>query len=529
MATVDDPIVGGTPVVTPGQARSYLLRQSGRVLSEQGVGEVVDAFWKWGPIANIRPDVAFAQACHETRGFRFGGQVRASQHNVGGIGATNDGAAGSVNPDWDTGALQFYVHQWAWLVGNDPARVPAGLRPHFTTAVDARIPAVASVRAVKGPTTTWRSLGGRWGVRTDVPWQQQATMPDNYGDRIERHYRSLLEEPKEDTRMVSMRQFTDEKIAQLRARGRDVTDLRGRLPVNRDPANRYGPLANGLASVEYIIHHYTGDRFLRATIKAIVGTDYGLDRISERMSAADEVDLITWYANYHIGRDGGDWGGIAYHVMVLPSGRIYVNWDIGLLTYHAFAGGNRRSVAVCCPSSFDQDPTPAQLVALNHVWWVLCEESPEIPAGHGQLIGHKEAVMLDRQNQTACPGKFLDHVRRYRESGQPTVALDLGTPTPAPAPAPAPPPAPAENPHALEIAIPGTDQSYWILDPILSFWREKGGIEGCGYPLEGMVGNEDDSIRSQVFDNVMIEWYVRDGKVRLGGLGQRYKALKDAA
>src|SRR5690606_6159215 len=105
---------------------------------------------------------------------------------------------------------------------------------------------------------------------------------------------------------------TDRMIALLRRRGHEVHDMRGKLPVNPNPAHRYDTMP--LDDVKFIVHHWTGDRFTRETLRTITGTDYGSGDITPAMSVADEIDLLKWYANYHIGRDGHTWGGIAYGV-----------------------------------------------------------------------------------------------------------------------------------------------------------------------------------------------------------------------
>lgn len=208
---------------------------------------------------------------------------------------------------------------------------------------------------------------------------------------------------------------TNRLIAMLQERGHDVRDMRGRLPVNSNRAHHYETMP--LSHVNYIIHHWTGDSFNRETIRTITGTDYGMDVISPNMSADDEIDMLRWYANYHISKDDHTWGGIAYGTTVFPSGRIYVNWDIGTFTYHAWHEANRQSYATCCPNANGAEPFPGQLTALRDVWDILCSHTPEIPAGQSELIGHFEAKFLDSRNDTNCPGTFQPYVKTFRENG----------------------------------------------------------------------------------------------------------------
>lgn len=323
--------------------------------------------------------------------------------------------------------------------------------------------------------------------------------------------------------MATPREVTDRMIATLRARGVAVYDLRGSLPVNGQARYRYGLVAGGLAGVRKLIQHWTGDAFTRATIRAITGTDYGGNTISAAMTIEDEIDLLTWYANYHIGLDGGTWGGIAYGTLILPSGRVYVAHDLGTRTNHAY-NTNAESYALCCPAANGQAPTPGQLVALNHVWQVLCEGTPEIPAGWGDLWGHSEARRFDARNQTSCPGPgLLAQVQRARATGAPGV--DLGAPVPAPpSPEGAAPPSP---PSAVRVAVPGVGE-YWIIEPILSHYRANGALARYGWPLSGLytetVG-EARGLAVQWFERARIEVHP-DGSITEGRLGAEMLELR---
>lgn len=353
----------------------------------------------------IRASVLAGQIANETRRFKFGGQVSADQYNWAGLGATDDGAAGLRLDGAEMAVYAVAAHHGAYLFG------PAAVWPLNWRGL---VPLAYRLRNVLGA-----GYGGTVTVLGDYGAGKWATDPD-YAAKVAIHANALLAL---EASMTTPTEATGRYIATLRARGVDVTDLRGKLPVNAKPANRYGLVRGGLGGVTKLIQHWTGDSFNRATIKQITGADYGDGTISASMSPEDERDLLTWYANYHIGKEGGTWGGIAYGTLVMPSGRVYVAWDIGTLTYHAFSV-NGYSYALCCPASNGQAPTAAQLVALNHCWQVLCEETPEIPAGWGDLYGHTEARQFDAQNQTTCPGPaLLAHVRKARATGAPSVTL----------------------------------------------------------------------------------------------------------
>jgi len=182
VATVDEPIVSAiVPACAPSQAVSYLVDVEGRVLSVDECQAVVAAFRKYGQLVGVRWDLSFAQSCHETNVYRFGGDVRPEQHNPAGIGTTGGGVPGLSFPDWDTGIAAMVVHLLAWCNRLDLAALiadpPSGLDP--------RIPLVIAGVNSKGPATTWRSLGGRWAVPGLT-----------YGEGIQRHYNGVLARPK---------------------------------------------------------------------------------------------------------------------------------------------------------------------------------------------------------------------------------------------------------------------------------------------------------------------------------------------
>lgn len=186
MGWVDQPIIGGMAHATREQGRRYLRAENRRVAALRGVpplandevDDIIDAYWTNRVSYEIAADAALAQALVETASFTFGNQVAATQHNPAGLGATNDGAAGGGWPTWFAGVAAQFIHLCAWCGDVRGAR-------------DYRLAAVKRESTVKGYATTWRSLGGRWAVKDDVPWADQATMPHAYGDSIEAHWRAM--------------------------------------------------------------------------------------------------------------------------------------------------------------------------------------------------------------------------------------------------------------------------------------------------------------------------------------------------
>lgn len=72
------------------------------------------AIWDQAVSEGVRPEVLLAQVAVETGWLKFGGQVKATQCNFGGIGATDGGAAGATFPNIKTGLLAQAQHLKAY-------------------------------------------------------------------------------------------------------------------------------------------------------------------------------------------------------------------------------------------------------------------------------------------------------------------------------------------------------------------------------------------------------------------------------
>ncbi len=129
-----------------------------------------DYYIELGKAYNIRGDIAFAQAIHETNYFRFTGVVKPDQNNFAGIGATGGEVRGAIFSTKEEGVLAHLQHLYAY----------ANRKPLPTTypKVDPRFDLVT-----RGIAPGWFDLNGRWAV----PGTQ-------YGQLILKIYERMLEE-----------------------------------------------------------------------------------------------------------------------------------------------------------------------------------------------------------------------------------------------------------------------------------------------------------------------------------------------
>ena len=95
----------------------------------------------------VRPEVLFAQVMHETGWLQFGGAVKASQCNFGGIGSVSGGTGGATFADVRTGLRAQVQHLKAY----------ASREPLVNDCVDPRFGLV-----VRGCAPCVEDLAGRW-------------------------------------------------------------------------------------------------------------------------------------------------------------------------------------------------------------------------------------------------------------------------------------------------------------------------------------------------------------------------------
>lgn len=79
----------GKSQLTQEQALNY-FRTRNNVKSDQSIKEFISMVWQEANIEGIKADVAFMQIMKETNFLKFTGDVKESQNNFAGIGATGN-------------------------------------------------------------------------------------------------------------------------------------------------------------------------------------------------------------------------------------------------------------------------------------------------------------------------------------------------------------------------------------------------------------------------------------------------------
>lgn len=148
-----DLTIMGDPIATKEQCVEYLLRRNPFPMISTTPKELVEYYYKEGGREGIRPDVAFAQALHETGNFRYGGDVISLQNNYCGLGTTGQGVKGAWFPTPEIGVRAQIQH----LLVYTSTRAP------MLPIVDPRYELVK--RSDKfAQSYTWTDLNGKWAV-----------------------------------------------------------------------------------------------------------------------------------------------------------------------------------------------------------------------------------------------------------------------------------------------------------------------------------------------------------------------------
>ena len=170
------PVPTPTPVTPPVGAEPVSIMGNSTALASQmekfvtninpNAPKLASIYLEEGAAEGVRGDVAYAQAIKETGYFIFNGDVRAEQHNYGGLGATGGGARGASFPDDRTGVRAQIQHLKAY----------GSTQPLNNLLVDPRFNLVT-----RGIAPNFEDLNGRW-----------AYPGENYGEDIVSIWKRIL-------------------------------------------------------------------------------------------------------------------------------------------------------------------------------------------------------------------------------------------------------------------------------------------------------------------------------------------------
>ncbi|NBD15740.1 MAG: hypothetical protein GVY04_06195 [Cyanobacteria bacterium] len=157
-------IRGNVPSVCLDQALSW----SSRNLPNQ-YHNIIEFYQEQGEYYGIRWDWAFAQACHETGYFEFGGDVQPEQNNFAGIGATGDGNPGESFQNISDGVKAQIQHLACYAGVDIPEHELIANRTREVKAI------------ILNRSTTWEGLAGTW------------AMDAQYFQKLQYHYHRIFE------------------------------------------------------------------------------------------------------------------------------------------------------------------------------------------------------------------------------------------------------------------------------------------------------------------------------------------------
>lgn len=170
---LDNENILGGPMATEEQCVNYLLKNNPAPDISVTAKELVSYYYEEATREGVRPDVAFAQALHETGNFSYGGTVTPDQNNYCGLGTTSDYVQGGYFPSAQIGVRAHIQHLLAYATTRMPSE----------EIVD---PRYSMVRNIYGSMTLphWVDLNGRWAVPGTT-----------YGQRIMNIFQQILQEP----------------------------------------------------------------------------------------------------------------------------------------------------------------------------------------------------------------------------------------------------------------------------------------------------------------------------------------------
>lgn len=131
--------------------------------------DIIEFYQEHGDYYGIQWAMAFAQGCHETGYFRFGGDVKPEQNNFAGIGATGGGNPGE-NFDSISNGVKAQIQHLACY---------AGVNIPDNELVAKRTKEVKDI--ILNRSTTWEGLAGTW------------AMDAQYFQKLQDHYHRIFE------------------------------------------------------------------------------------------------------------------------------------------------------------------------------------------------------------------------------------------------------------------------------------------------------------------------------------------------
>ena len=148
-------LILGKSIATAEQMANYLLRINPKPLFSRNISalEFCQLFIDICAKEGVRGDIAFAQSCKETGNFKFKGDVKYTQNNFSGLGATGGGNPGCVFETIEIGILAQAQHLKTYATKN-----PLNVR-----CVDPRRTAWF-VNKKGGTSPNVETLGGTWAV-----------------------------------------------------------------------------------------------------------------------------------------------------------------------------------------------------------------------------------------------------------------------------------------------------------------------------------------------------------------------------
>lgn len=135
--SVDYHRIYGSPTTTVNQMVTYFLANSSyptyyaNNTNVRTIGEFCQIYWDECIAEGIDPAVAFCQAMKETKFLKFTGDVKISQFNFAGLGATGNGASGLSFSDIRTGIRAQVQHLKAYATNEGVALANPCVDPRF--------------------------------------------------------------------------------------------------------------------------------------------------------------------------------------------------------------------------------------------------------------------------------------------------------------------------------------------------------------------------------------------------------------